>query len=178
VAGRSPAALSNNLGKGFTMRKYRAGLLAAVVAGLLVASGAASSASSPAELNSADVLCKRVLDQTQRGFDKAFNDRDAHRLAGFYHKDATLINPFGSLRNTPATIEAAFTGLFSSTFLSTVTPVDQSVQGCRTAVVISDFLLTDPADNSKLHFLASLTYTFERGRWQVLLDQSTNLPVT
>ncbi|MFL6145393.1 MAG: YybH family protein [Labedaea sp.] len=160
------------------MRKYRAGLLAVIVGGLLVGSGAASSASSPAELNRADVLCKRALEQTQRGFDKAFNDRDAHRLASFYHQDSTLINPFGSVRNTPEAIEAAFTGLFSSPFLSTVTPIDQSVQGCRTAVVISDFLLTDPADNSKLHFVASLTYTFERGRWQVLLDQSTNLPVS
>ena len=158
------------------MKKYAALLLGALVAGTLVTSAAASSATDQSDDIGINVVCKRSLEHTQRGFDQAFNDRDAHRLVGFYRDDATLINPFGRVRATKAEIEAAFAGLFASTFTSTVTPVRTIVEGCRTAVVISDFLLEDPSDNSKLHFLASLAYTMDRGRWQVLLDQSTLLP--
>jgi len=157
------------------MKKYAALLLSAAVAATLVTSATASSASDQSAAG-IDVVCKRSLENTQKGFDQAFTNRDAHALTGFYHADSTLINPFGTVRRNKAEIEAAFTALFSSTFNSTVTPVRTIVEGCRTALVISDFLLEDPSDNSKLHFLASLTYTMDRGRWQVLMDQSTLLP--
>jgi len=157
------------------MKKYAALLLGAAVAATLVTSATASSASDQATAG-IDVICKRSLENTQKGVDQAFANRDAHTLTGFYHADAMLINPFGTVRRNKAEIEAAFTSLFSSTFNSTVTPVRTIVEGCRTALVIADFVLEDPSDNSKLHFLASLTYTMDRGRWQVLMDQSTLLP--
>lgn len=153
------------------MKKLAALLLTA--AAVLVASATTSSANSE---STAATGCKRSLDRTQQGVDQAFANRDAHALTAFYHADAMLINTFGTIRKNKAEIEAAFTGLFSSTFNSTVTPVRTILEGCRTAVVVSDFLLEDPSDNSKLHFLASLTYTMDRGRWQILLDQSTLLP--
>ena len=153
------------------MKKLAALLLTA--AAILVASATTSSANSE---STAATGCQRSLDRTQQGVDQAFANRDAHALTAFYHADAMLINTFGTIRKNKAEIEAAFTGLFSSTFNSTVTPVRTILEGCRTAVVVSDFLLEDPSDNSKLHFLASLTYTMDRGRWQILLDQSTLLP--
>ena len=155
------------------MKKYAALLLSAAVAATLVTSATASSANSE---STAATGCTRSLERTQQAVDQAFANRDAHALTAFYHVDATLINTFGAIRKNKAEIEAAFTGLFRSTFTSTVTPVRTTVEGCRTAVVVSDFLLEDPSDNSKLHFLASLTYTMDRGRWQILMDQSTLLP--
>jgi uncharacterized protein (TIGR02246 family) len=155
------------------MRKYAALLLGALVAGTLVTSAAASSASDQST-ESFTVICKRSLDSTQRGFDQAFNDRDAHRLASFYRDEATLISPRGRVFATRPAIETAFTGLFSTEFTSTVIPVRTVIEGCRTAVNITDFTIVDA--NGPRHFLASLTYTMDRGRWQVLLDQSTLLP--
>lgn len=155
------------------MKKYAALLLGVAVAATLVTSTTASSAT---DQSATGVACKRSLEHTQQGVDRAFANRDAHALTAFYHSDAMLINTFGAIRKNKAEIEAAFGRLFSSTFNSTVTPVQTILEGCRTAVVISDFLLEDPSDNSKLHFLASLTYTMDRGRWQILMDQSTLLP--
>jgi uncharacterized protein (TIGR02246 family) len=155
------------------MRKYAALLLGALVAGTLVTSAAASSASDQSA-DSFTVICKRSLESTQRGFDQAFNNRDAHGLASFYRDEATLISPRGRVFATRPAIETAFTGLFSTEFTSTVIPVRSVVEGCRTAVNITDFTIVDA--NGPRHFLASLTYTMDRGRWQVLLDQSTLLP--
>jgi uncharacterized protein (TIGR02246 family) len=156
------------------MRKYAALLLGALVAGTLVTSAAASSASDQSGDSGINVICKRSLESTQRGFDQAFNDRDAHRLASFYRDEATLVSPRGRVFATRAVIETAFAGLFSTTFTSTVIPVRTVIEGCRTAVAITDFTIVD--ENGPRHFLASLTYTMDRGRWQVLLDQSTLLP--
>ena len=156
------------------MKKYAALLLGALVAGTLVTSAAASSAADQTDDIGITVICKRSLEHTQRGFDQAFNDRDAHRLASFYRDEATLISPRGRVFATRPAIETAFTGLFSTEFTSTVIPVRTVIEGCRTAVNITDFTIVDA--NGPRHFLASLTYTMDRGRWQVLLDQSTLLP--
>jgi uncharacterized protein (TIGR02246 family) len=157
------------------MKKYAALLLSAAVAATLVISATASSASDQST-SSIETACKRSLENTQRGVDQAFTNRDAHALTAYYHPDAMLINTSGTIRPNKTEIEAAFTRLFTATFNSTITPIRTTVEGCRTAVVVSDFLLEDPSDNSQLHFLASLTYTLNRGHWQILLDQSTLLP--
>ena len=156
------------------MKKFAALVLGALVAGTLVTSAAASSASDQSDDFGINAICKRSLEHTQRGFDQAFNDRDAHRLASFYLDEATLVSPRGRVFATRTVIEAAFASLFSTDFTSTVIPVRTVIEGCRTAVAITDFTIVDA--NGPRHFLASLTYTMDRGRWQVLLDQSTLLP--
>lgn len=155
------------------MRKFAAILLGALVAGTLITSATSSSASDQSA-DGFDTICKRSLERTQRGFDQAFNNRDAHGLASFYRDEATLVSPRGRVFATRPVIESAFAGLFSTEFTSTVIPVRTVIEGCRTAIAITDFTIVDA--NGPRHFLASLTYTMDRGRWQVLLDQSTLLP--
>jgi ketosteroid isomerase-like protein len=158
------------------MKKIRAALVGVALAGLFAVPAATASPDSGNSAQNPNALCSRLLNDSAAGLDRAFGARDLDKLISYYDKDATLINPFGAMRAGKDAIRTAFAGLFSSPFTSTVTNLRTVVKDCRTAEVVQDFLLEDPSDGSKLHFINSISWTFEQLHWKVLVDQSTNLP--
>jgi ketosteroid isomerase-like protein len=158
------------------MKKIRAALVGVALTGLFAVPAATASPDNGTSAQNANAICTRLLNDSAAGLDRAFNARDLDKLIGYYDNDATLINPFGALRAGKDAIKTAFGGLFSSPFNSTVTTLRTVVKDCKTAEVVQDFLLEDPSDGSKLHFINSISWTFEQFHWKVLVDQSTNLP--
>jgi uncharacterized protein (TIGR02246 family) len=158
------------------MKKFRAALVGVALTGLFAVPAATASPDSGSSAQNATAICTRLLNDTAAGLDRAFEARDVDKLISFYDKDATLINPFGSMRAGKDAIRTAFAGLFSSPFTSTVTNLRTVVKDCKTAEVVQDFLLADPSDGSTLHFINSISWTFEQFHWKVLVDQSTHLP--
>lgn len=147
-------------------------LVALAMAALLAGPGFAGSASASSGPNGV-VPCESEFEATVLAFDEAFFAHDLEGFASFYHDNATAINNRGQVIPTKAAIKAGFAGLFSLDFIATFTTIKQVVEGCATGVVVSDFVLEIPALNARFHFVNSLTWIRDRGRWQVLVDQNT-----
>jgi hypothetical protein len=122
--------------------------------------------------------CERAFNETVRRFDDAFLGKRLEEFVSYYHKDSTQIAAGGRLLTRKDDIVASFRGLFATDFVATFTIVKQVVDDCRTAVVVSDFLLEFPSTGARFEFLNSLTWIREHGKWQVLMDQNTLTPTS
>jgi ketosteroid isomerase-like protein len=120
--------------------------------------------------------CEREFDETVRGFDEAFLDRDLDRFMPYYHEDATSVATNGRVRLTKPELEASFRALFSFADLTAEFPVlKKTIVGCHTAVLVIDFTLNVPSLELRQHFVNTLTWVRADGRWQVLAGVSTTI---
>ena len=156
------------------MRKYGVALAGLALAGLMaVPAAAASPTTGDGVDNASNRVCERQFNQTVRRFDDAFLGKRLDEFVSNYHKDATTISTSGDVTTSKEEIRQNFAGLFELDFVANFHPIRQAVEDCKTAVIVSDFVLDIPSLDVHLHFVNSLTWTREHGRWQVLIDQNT-----
>ncbi|MPZ81038.1 MAG: DUF4440 domain-containing protein [Actinophytocola sp.] len=161
------------------MNKYRITLFSLLLVGLLAAPIAANAAGNGSMPNQgrAGNWCAQEFDETVRSFDEAFLDRDLDRFMPYYHEDATSVGTNGAVKYTKSELEAGFRNLFSYDDLTAEFPVlKKSVVDCHTAVLVIDFTLTVPSLDLVQHFVNTLTWVRDDGRWQVLAGVSTAIP--
>lgn len=153
------------------MRKYSFVLASVALAGLVAVPAAASTDGN----ESAETAhgCARQFDDAVRRFDDAFLGKRLDEFVAHYHKNATTISTSGRVTTTKAEIRDNFAGLFELEFSAVFPTIKKNVEGCKTAVIVSDFTLDIPEFEVHAHFINSLTWTRENGRWQVLNDQNT-----
>ncbi|MFL6143661.1 MAG: YybH family protein [Labedaea sp.] len=156
------------------MRKYGVALAGLALAGLMaVPAAAASPTTNDGVDGAANRVCARQFDQTVKRFDDAFLAKRLDEFMANYHKDATTVSTSGDVTTSKAEIRDNFAGLFELDFVANFHPIRQAVEDCKTAVIVSDFVLDIPSLNFHAHFVNSLSWTREHGRWQVLIDQNT-----
>jgi ketosteroid isomerase-like protein len=120
--------------------------------------------------------CERQFNDTVQRFDEAFLAKELDKFVSFYGNDATIVSTAGRIFDTKEEIRANFAGLFALDFIATFSTIRQVVRGCTAGTVVSDFVLEIPSANVRVHFVNTITFTRQHGRWRVLLDQSTPLP--
>lgn len=120
-----------------------------------------------------DSNCARKLERSVAGFDDAFLARDLHRIVGYYHKDASSVSSSGVINFTKADIKTSFEGQFGNEFTAQFPLLKQSIVNCRTAVLVRDFSMQIPELEVDSHFINTLVWVRDHGRWQVLADVKT-----
>jgi ketosteroid isomerase-like protein len=153
------------------MRKYSFVLASVALAGLVAVPATASTDSNESAETASG--CARQFDDAVRSFDDAFLAKRLDAFVAYYHQHATTIGASGSVTTTKDEIRANFAGLFDYEFTATFPTISKRVEGCKTAVIVSDFNLAIPELEYTSHFINSLTWIREHGRWQVLNDQNT-----
>jgi ketosteroid isomerase-like protein len=155
------------------MRKYGIVLAGLALAGTLAGPAAASPDSTDTASGGAARGCARQFDETVTRFDDAFLGKRLDEFVSHYHRDATTISTAGDVTTTNAQIRDNFAGLFTLDFTAVFPTIKKNVEGCTTAVIVSDFTLDVPSLNFHAHFINSLTWTRVHGQWKVLNDQNT-----
>lgn len=155
------------------MRKLSFVLATVAVAGLVAVPAAASPDAADTAGTGTATGCARQFDDAVKRFDDAFLGKRLDEFVAHYHKNATTIGTSGRVTTTKDQIRQNFAGLFELDFTATFPTIKKNVEGCRTGVIVSDFTLDIPSLNFHAHFVNSLTWTREHGRWQVLNDQNT-----
>lgn len=117
--------------------------------------------------------CARKFGRTVADFDDAFLARDLRRFIGFYHRDASAVTTSGVIHFTKADIRADVEELFGHEFTAQFPVLKQSIVNCRTAVLVRDFSVQDPELGESSHFVNTLTWVRDHGRWQVVADIDT-----
>ncbi|MBB5871444.1 ketosteroid isomerase-like protein [Allocatelliglobosispora scoriae] len=154
------------------MRKWYAGAMAALsLAVLLVVPGTAGAHGEYTARG-----CERNFDRAVAHFDAVFLAKDLPAVMSYYHDEAVQIGAAGTYRPNKAAIEANFSRLFTFDFIATF-PEVKVIEGCNTATLVVDFTLTIPSVNVKQHFYNALTFVREHGKWKIVLDVSSPLPV-
>jgi ketosteroid isomerase-like protein len=120
-----------------------------------------------------DNNCTRKLERSVAGFDDAYLARDLHRIVGYYHKDASSVSSSGVINFTKADIKTSFEGLFGNELTAQFPVLKQSVVNCRTAVLVRDFSMQIPDLEVDSHFINTLVWVRDHGRWQVLAEVNT-----
>ncbi|GIG02602.1 YybH family protein [Catellatospora citrea] len=155
------------------MRKWYAAAMAALgLAVLLAVPGAAGAGKGDTARG-----CERSFDAAVADFDAVFLAKDLPKVMSYYHDEAVQIGSNGAYRKDKAAIQANFTGLFTYAFTATFPEVKKVVDGCRGATLVVDFTLAIPSVGFKQHFYNALTFVRERGKWKIILDVSSPLPV-
>jgi ketosteroid isomerase-like protein len=160
-------------------KQHRIALFSLLLFSLVAVPAAANAANngSPPNQSTAGHKCVQEFDETVRGFDEAFLDRDLDRFMPYYHEDATSVGTSGAVRYTKSELETGFRNLFAFDDLTAEFPVlKKSIVDCRTAVLVIDFTLTVPSLDLMQHFVNTLTWVRDDGRWQVLAGVSTTIP--
>jgi ketosteroid isomerase-like protein len=166
------------LGKTLARKNLRIALFSLLLAGLLATPVAANATGSGTmhDQGRGSNWCERELDETVRDFDEAFLDRDLDRFMPYYHEDATSVATNGRVRLTKSELETSFRNLFAFADLTAEFPVlKKTIVGCHTAVLVIDFTLTVPSLDLRQHFVNTLTWVRDDGRWQVLAGVSTTI---
>lgn len=167
------------MGKTLAKSKYRIALFSLLLAGLLAAPVAANAAGNGSTSNQSRTgnWCEREFDETVHDFDETFLARDLDRFMPYYHEDATSVGTNGVVKYTKSELETGFRNLFSYADLTAEFPVlKKSIVDCRTAVLVIDFTLRVPSLELVQHFVNTLTWVRDDGRWQVLAGISTAIP--
>jgi len=161
-------------------KTYRIALFSLLSAGLLAAPVAANAAGNGSpDQGKAGSWCEREFDETVHSFDETFLARDLERFMPYYHEDATSVGTNGTVRYTKSALETGFRNLFSYEDLTADFPVlKKTIVDCHTAVLVIDFHLAVPSLELEQHFVNTLTWVRDDGRWQVLAGISTAIPAT
>lgn len=121
--------------------------------------------------------CERMFDTAQRIDMESFRDYDAQTFRDIHTADAVTVFASGAYRIGIDAIMAALAGHFAGReAIWEWTELHREVKGCDTAFIIYDSTYTLPSAGFRQRARVGVTYTFERGRWLAVFDQSTLLP--
>lgn len=121
--------------------------------------------------------CERLFDTAQRTDMESFRDYDAATFRDIHTPDAVTIFASGAYRIGIDAIMTALAGHFAGREATWEwTELHREVKGCETAFIIYDTTYTLPSAGFRQRARIGVTYTFERGRWLAVFDQSTLLP--
>lgn len=121
--------------------------------------------------------CERMFDTAQRIDMESFRDYDAQTFRDIHTADAVTVFASGAYRIGIDAIMAALAGHFAGReAIWEWTELHREVKGCDTAFIIYDTTYTLPSAGFRQRARVGVTYTFERGRWLAVFDQSTLLP--
>jgi hypothetical protein len=160
-------------------RALRWSVLGSVVLGV-VALGAymmpAQAGSGGAEA-AAHRSCTRKFDEAQRVDMESFAAYDRETWRAVHHPDATTIFASGTVVTGRDNIVNALRAHFDDReALWTWTEISRLVVGCKTGFILYDATYAIPSIGYKARSLVSVNYTFERGQWLSVSDQSTKHP--
>jgi len=121
--------------------------------------------------------CERSFDAAQRIDMESFRDYDAAAFRNIHTQDAVTIFASGAYRIGIDAIMAALAGHFQGReAVWQWTELHREVKGCDTAFILYDTTYAIPSSGFSQRARVGVTYTFERGRWLAVFDQSTLLP--
>ncbi|WBB78713.1 nuclear transport factor 2 family protein [Micromonospora sp. WMMD882] len=123
-----------------------------------------------------DRVCAKRFTDTVRQRDAAWDARDLDKLMTYYRPDAVEIDPSGAYHEDREAITEHLGMLFQLEFESVFTEQKRIVDGCDTALLVLDSRFTAPAIGLDQHFVTAQTFTYEQGRWRLLLAANTMLP--
>lgn len=148
--------------------------LAAALLGFVAAPAFALDVELPAPLQR---WCERRFDEAQRIDMESFRDYDAAAFRAIHTDDAVTVFASGAYRVGIDAIMAALAGHFSGReAVWQWTELHRVVKGCETAVILYDTTYSIPSNGFRQRARTAVTYTFARGRWLAVFDQSTLLP--
>ena len=123
--------------------------------------------------------CERAFDAAQRIDMESFRDYDAEAFRAIHTDDAVTIFASGAWRVGIDAVMAALASHFQDREATWQwTELHREVKGCVTAFIVYDTTYSIPSNGFRQRARVAVTYTFERGRWLSVLDQSTLLPAT
>ncbi|WP_165546987.1 nuclear transport factor 2 family protein [Kribbella sindirgiensis] len=142
--------------------------------------GAAASASTrDADAEERNAHCLREFDATQRADMESFRDFDAATFRRVHADDAVSIYPTGERFTGIDAIMAAAANHFTRKYaVWSWTELNRRVDGCRSAVITYDATYDIPKYEYHQRALTVVTYVYERGRWQAVMDQGTLLEIS
>lgn len=121
--------------------------------------------------------CERIFDTAQRIDMESFRDYDAQAFRDIHTSDSVTIFASGAYRVGIDAVMAALAGHFTGReAIWEWTELHREVKGCDTAFIIYDTTYSLPSAGFSQRARVGVTYTFERGRWLAVFDQSTLLP--
>ena len=121
--------------------------------------------------------CEQAFDTAQRIDMESFRDYDAQAFRDIHTEDAVTVFGSGAYRVGIDAIMAALAGHFANReAVWEWTELHREVKGCDTAFIIYDTTYSIPSIGYSARARTGVTYTFERGRWLAVFDQSTPLP--
>ena len=122
-------------------------------------------------------VCERLFDTAQRVDMESFRDYDAAAFRDIHTEDAVTIFASGAYRIGIDAIMAALDGHFTGReAVWEWTELHREVKGCETGFIVYDATYSIPSAGFRQRARLAVTYTFQRGRWLAVLDQSTLLP--
>lgn len=159
----------------------RARLVVAGLAALAVASVAtpaiATSGSGRDDQRGADRRCARQFDEAQRVDMESFRDYDLATWTAAHDDDAITVLAGGQWIQGRDAIATALRGHFANReAVWSWTELTRAVDGCRTGTILYDATYAIPSVGFTQRAYVSVTYTYKRGKWLSVIDQSTLVP--
>lgn len=141
-------------------------------------SAATSAAATPAAAGSASAVqagnarCLRQFERAVQTYLDSTHSRDVKSYQKLLAPGYTIVLPGGTVFAGRRPAEAFIARFFARTDWSqTFQQTSQSVDGCRTGLVVFDSVYTD--EDGPVPLVIALTWTYRGGHWQLLTDQNT-----
>lgn len=147
-------------------------LAATLITGLTALGGPGAAGAAPAEGGGGHTACERRLDEAVETYVRTTDDRDAPGFNALLHRDVTAVLPGGYTLVGRDAVADFIDGFFARTdWTQTLELRHTAVAGCDTALVLFDSVYTD--GDGAVPLAIVVTWTYEGGRWKVLVDQNT-----
>jgi hypothetical protein len=146
---------------------------------------AAASAATPAvadggaEQRQSELRCAHQFDEAQRVDMESFRDYDLPTWTAGHDDDAITVLAQGVWFQGRERIAEVLRGHFEGREATwTWTELTRAVDGCRTATILYDATYAVPSTGFRQRAYVSVTYTYKRGKWLSVIDQSTRVAGT
>lgn len=146
---------------------------------LLAVPGAAAATQLDPDLQADDRQRRgeRSFDDAQRVDMEAFRDYEREVWRNVHHPDAVSIFADGRIvRGRDAIVDALRRHFEERRAAWSWSELFRVVHGSETAFILYDTVYEIPTIGFRQHAITGVAYTYERGRWVVVSDQSTPLP--
>lgn len=121
--------------------------------------------------------CARQFDRAQRMDMESFRDYDADVFRAVHDDRAITVFSSGAIFNGIDKIMAALQGHFSNREAQwTWTEKHRVIDGCNSAFILYETVYAIPRIGYRQRALTGVSYSYDRGRWLSIADQSTPLP--
>lgn len=158
------------------LKKTRFALVATAVA-TTAAVAIPTAATANDRPNPVERLCAKQFDKAQRIDMESFRDFDLETWEAIHVQDAITVG--GSSRvyvGLDAIVASLQSHFDDKNAVWSWTELARNVEGCKTGVIVYDTTYAIPSIGYSQRMTTSVIYTYQRGKWLVVHDQSTNNP--
>lgn len=154
--------------------KIRLAIAGLTVAAAVGAATPALAAGGGSDERQSERRCARQFDEAQRVDMESFRDYDLPTWTASHDDDAITVLANGVWFQGRDRIAQVLSGHFTGREAQwTWTELTRAVDGCRTATILYDATYAVPSTGFSQRSYVSVTYTYKRGKWLSVIDQST-----